>query len=273
MAFRIAHISDTHLGGAKGYFIDNFRRVGAAVKASHPDVVINTGDISFDGANDEPDLATARRLHDDLGLPVRTIPGNHDLGESVEAISKEPRIDAARRERFVRHFGPDWWCFDVPGWRVLGIDAMLVGSGLAAEAEQGTAIAQAVRGRGDRKLALFLHKPLFDRAADETEIGWRFMNPVPRHQLIDALQDATLALVASGHIHQYRSTRVDGVHHVWAPSTGFILPDSRQPRYGLKETGYVEHRLMPDGTAESVLVRVPGLPTLDIADFPDAYGH
>jgi len=36
--------------------------------------------------------------------------------------------------------------------------------------------------------------------------------------------------------------------------------------------GYVEHRLHDDGTHDSALVRVPGVPTLDIADFPGAYG-
>jgi hypothetical protein len=36
--------------------------------------------------------------------------------------------------------------------------------------------------------------------------------------------------------------------------------------------GYVEHRLEPDGRHESRLVQVPGMPTLNIGDFPDAYG-
>jgi Icc protein len=40
----------------------------------------------------------------------------------------------------------------------------------------------------------------------------------------------------------------------------------------VKEVGYVEHRLMPDGSHDSAFVRVTGAPTLDIADFPGAYG-
>jgi hypothetical protein len=60
--------------------------------------------------------------------------------------------------------------------------------------------------------------------------------------------------------------------HVWGTSTAFVLPDSLQPRYGLKEVGYVEHRLHADGTHDSQFVRVPGAATLDIADFPGAYG-
>jgi len=73
-------------------------------------------------------------------------------------------------------------------------------------------------------------------------------------------------------VHQFRETWSDGVHHVWGTSTAFIIPDARQPRYGIKEVGYVEHLLEPDGRHESRLVRVPGVPTLDIAGFPAAYG-
>ncbi|MCR6678964.1 hypothetical protein NVV43_26060, partial [Escherichia marmotae] len=60
--------------------------------------------------------------------------------------------------------------------------------------------------------------------------------------------------------------------HVWGTSTAFVIPDARQPRYGLKEVGYVEHQLGEDGSFTSRLVQVPGVPTLNIADFPGAYG-
>jgi hypothetical protein len=81
-------------------------------------------------------------------------------------------------------------------------------------------------------------------------------------------------LVASGHVHQYRSSVIVGERHVWSPSTGFIIPDARQPRYGEKEVGYVEHRFEPDGSHTSALVRVPGMQRLDIADFLEAaYGR
>jgi hypothetical protein len=74
-------------------------------------------------------------------------------------------------------------------------------------------------------------------------------------------------------VHQHRSTQVGATRHLWAPSTGFIIPDTHQPRYGEKEVGYVEHRLEPDGSHTSTFVRVPGLRRLDIADvMTAAYG-
>jgi Icc protein len=273
MVFRIAQISDTHLSEEKPFFIENFRRIGAALRADRPDLVLNSGDISLDGAAGEADLAAARALHDALDLPIRYLPGNHDLGDSQDAPAHgEGAIDAVSRDRYLRHFDADFWSFDVPGWRVLGINAQLLGSDLDAAEEQETVIAEAAATLDDRALALFLHKPLFDRDRDETAVTGRFVNPVPRRRLLALLAETPPALVACGHVHQYRETRADGASHVWGTSTAFVIPDARQPRYGLKEVGYVEHRLHTDGSAESRLVQVPGAPTLNIADFPGAYG-
>jgi Icc protein len=273
MTFRIAQISDTHLSEAKPFFVDNFMRIGAVLRNDRPDLVLNSGDISLDGADEEADLAAARALHDGLDLPLRFLPGNHDLGDCQDAPSHgEAPIDDIRRDRYVKHFGPDWWSFDIPGWCVLGIDSQLLGSDLAAAREQDAAIAHAVSALGGRRLALFLHKPLFDRTADEQAITGRFVNPAPRRRLLEGLGDVVPALIGCGHVHQYRASTAGSTRHVWGSSTAFVIPDAFQPRYGVKEVGYVEHRLMQDGTHDSRFVRVPGVPTLDIADFPGAYG-
>ncbi len=273
MTFRIAQISDTHLSDEKPFFVDNFLRIGEALRADRPDLVLNSGDISLDGASNEGDLAAARALHDGLDLPFRFLPGNHDLGDCQEAAAHGGgTIDAERRDRYIRHFGADWWSFDVAGWRLLGINAQLLGSDLAMAQEQDAAIVQAAASLGARRLALFLHRPMFDRDMGETEITGRFVNPAPRRRLVESLGGVAPALVACGHVHQYRETRSAGSRHVWGTSTAFVLPDRLQPRYGIKEVGYVEHRLEPDGTHDSRLVQVAGVPTLNIADFPGAYG-
>ncbi len=271
MAFRIAQISDTHLSESRPYFVDNFVRIGKAIRAVKPDLVINTGDMSLDGASEEGDLAASRLLHDALGLPLRFLPGNHDLGDAQETASAgEAPIDSDRRARYVKHFGPDRWSFDVSGWRVLGINALLLGSDLPEAAEQETAIARAMEGLGLRSLALFLHKPLFDRTADESEISNRFLTRAQRGRL-PALLGVVPALIVSGHIHQYRSSEADGSHHVWGPSTGFVVPERVQPIYGAKKVGYVEHTLRPDGTHDSHLVEVPGVRSVNIDDLPRIY--
>ena len=220
MTFRIAQISDTHLSDAKPFFVDNFVRIGETLRAERPDLVLNSGDISLDGASTESDLAAARVLHDAIGLPVRFLAGNHDLGDCQEAPPHgEGAIDAERRARYVAHFGNDWWTLDVPGWRLLGINAQLLGSDLAVAHAQDAEIAEAAGSLGDRRLALFLHRPLFDRDAGETGITGRFVNPAPRRALLASLAGVVPALVASGHAHQYRSTETGGTRHGWGTST------------------------------------------------------
>ena len=142
-------------------------------------------------------------------------------------------IAAELRARYMRHFGLDYWSLDVPGWRLIAINAQLLGSDLAPAGDQLRFVHDAAAGAKGRAVVLFVHKPLFDVSADEDAITGRFVNPRPRRQLLDALGGCRLELVASGHVHQFRSHRPHGTHHVWAPSTGFILPDARQPLYGL----------------------------------------
>lgn len=43
--------------------------------------------------------------------------------------------------------------------------------------------------------------------------------------------------MVSGHTHQYLDTVVDGVRHIWMPSTAFILPGELQTRIGEKLVG------------------------------------
>jgi 3',5'-cyclic AMP phosphodiesterase CpdA len=274
MTFRMAQISDTHLSGAKPFFLENFQVVAAAVAASAPDLVVSTGDMALDGVGREDDLAQARRLHDAIGLPVRYLPGNHDIGESQDVPgAKETPISDDSRARYMRHFGDDFWYLDVPGWRLVAIDSQLLGSELPAAQLQLELIVQAAASRAARQLALLIHKPLFDASAAEAAVTGRFINPQARERLLAAFGEHQPAVVASGHVHQYRSTLVGATRHVWAPSTGFIVPDARQPRYGEKEVGYVEHRFERDGTHAAAFVRVPGLKRLDIADFAEAaYG-
>jgi hypothetical protein len=46
-----------------------------------------------------------------------------------------------------------------------------------------------------------------------------------------------LRAVLSGHRHQYLDQVVDGLRHIWVPSTAFILPDRMQERIGEKFNG------------------------------------
>ncbi len=274
--FVIAQISDSHLSAAKPFFAANFAAACAAIAARGADLVVNTGDITLNGADDDSDFVEARRLHDLLPLPWRAIPGNHDIGEAQAVAARSPRhgqvVDAVRLARYRRHFGADRWVMDLPGWRLVGFNALLPGSGLPDEAEQDAALRSAFAGAGDRHVALFGHKPFCDAHLEETALGGRFIDPEPRRQVLRTFGGVAPALIVSGHVHQFRCRNVGATRHVWGPSTGFVIPDRIQPRYGTKEVGYVEHRLHADGRHDCAFVRPGEAATLEIGDFPQAYG-
>jgi Icc protein len=272
MTVRIAQISDTHIGESRPVFNGNFECLAETLQADRPDLVINTGDLSLDGADHEADLRRALAMHEAVGLPWRAIPGNHDIGDS-EGIGSAQPIDGTRRRRYLDVFGEDWWSHDVPGWRLVAINAQLAGSSLAEAQAQAMFVREAVASAAGRAVALFVHKPLFDRSAGETVVGGRFLPPVARAELMRCLEGGDLRLVASGHVHQARETGAAGVRHIWAPSTACVLPEFMQPTYGRKVVGYVEHRLHADGSFDIRLVEEPaGMVRHDLVDVPEAYG-
>jgi 3',5'-cyclic AMP phosphodiesterase CpdA len=272
MTFRIAHITDTHLSREKPFFIENFLVIAERLRLIPPDLVVNTGDVSLNGADSQPDLEAARELHDALGIPWLAIPGNHDVGDNQEIARKQP-ANAERRARWLDVFGRDWWMRDVPGWRLLGINSLLLGSDITAAAEQERFITEAASTLGDRSLALFLHKPLFHDTLDDREVSGHAVNPGPRRRLLDALGAVTPRLVCCGHLHEHRERAAGDIHQIWAPATSFTLSEWFLPTHGGEHiVGFIDLELDEDGSFRTALVQPDELEAHDLADFPEAYG-
>src|SRR5262249_61268684 len=68
--------------------------------------------------------------------PVYAIPGNHDVGDEPPGQEAEQLIDERRLQRWLSVFGADRFALDLDSWRVLGLNAQLLGSGLPQEMEQ-----------------------------------------------------------------------------------------------------------------------------------------
>jgi hypothetical protein len=81
--------------------------------------------------------------------------------------------------------------------------------------------------------------------------------------LIEMLRAVDLRLVASGHVHQRRDFTFGHTRQIWAPSAGFIIPDSRQDVIGIKEVGLIEYRFQPD-SFEVRHIRAPGQIDVDM---------
>ena len=139
-------------------------------------------------------------------------------------------------------------------------------TGLASETEQFDWLTQQLAGADGRPVALFLHKPLFLNAPDDVELAataHRYIPMPARSRLVEMLDTVDLRLVANGHVHQRRDFTYRHTRHVWAPSAGFIIPDSKQEVIGAKEVGLVEYRFQPDAF-EVRHVRAPGQIDVDL---------
>lgn len=260
---RIVQISDTHLSPGKRHFAANWNPLAAFVREQRPDLVVHTGDVTVDGADVEADLEHCAALMSGLGTPVHAVPGNHDVGEPLHA--HQP-IDEPRLARWRKHFGSDAWSVDVDGWRLIGVNAMLVGSGLAAERAQLAWLDATMADAGDRLLAWFMHKPLFLGSPDEGDMGYWTIKPAARAPLQARIREHRVALVATGHLHKMHQTVVDGCRYVWAPSSGFVVGERMQEDMpGEKKLGAVVHDFAP-GTVTTRMVELPALSRFWIDD-------
>jgi hypothetical protein len=264
--FRVIQVSDTHLGVKTQHFRENWAIVRKWIAAERPDLVINTGDISLDGADVPEDFQLAAELHAGLGARVLVVPGNHDVGDHPLLSSGRQVINPARRQNYLDHFGLDRWVEDAGGWRLIGINALLLGSGLDAEAEQTAWLRRAVSGAGERLIALFLHKPFFIDRPEETDFTYWCVEPTVRADYAWLLDDPRLRLVSSGHLHQYRLERIRHTQFLWAPSAAFICgPRLQEDLGGLRRVGVLDLRFRADDVAVE-RIELPGLDNLVFDD-------
>jgi 3',5'-cyclic AMP phosphodiesterase CpdA len=266
--FRLTQISDSHLSGRMPEFAANFDRVCEYIDVSRPDMVVNSGDLGFDGPEHPEDLDFARARHDALAVDCRYLPGNHDIGDNPTQTGGTPPqlASEASRNAFLSVFGEDRWRFDAAGWCFIGLNSLIMNTGLACEEEQFDWLATQLAGTGGRPLALFVHKPLYLNRPDDEELAAtsiRYVPVPPRQRLIGMLDAVDLRLVACGHVHQRRDYSWRGIRHIWAPSTGFVISDEKQDKIGIKEVGLVEYSFQPDGF-EVRFVRAPGQINLEL---------
>ncbi len=246
--FRIIQVSDTHLSRKRAYFMDNWEVFVAEIAEAPPDLVVSSGDLSFDGAGDGDDLVFSKLEHDRLAAAWVSIPGNHDIGELPLAVRLDQPIDNARIARWRQHIGPQWWCRDVGQWRIIGIDTALLGSERREALDQWAFLEGALRDRGNRPVLLFQHMPPYLTEADDPKFTTLAVPHEVRWRLLDLCVAGGVKVIACGHVHIHRKLTHKGIDIVWAPGTSFLnIVERQKAGLGIPRPGYVEWTL--DGYA------------------------
>ena len=260
---RVVQISDTPLSPTKRHFADNWTPLTTWVAAQQPDFVIHSGDITVDAADQEEDAAHCAGLLKTLKVPVLSVPGNHDVGE---AGNEHQPINSERQERWRRHFGPDYWLRDVEGWRLIGFNTMLLGSGEDDEAHQAKWLKEAMADANGRKIAWFTHRPLFIDNPKEGDTGYWSVKPEQRAELYELMRQHPVQIVSTGHLHRWHDMTLDNTRYIWAPSTGFLVGEAQlPPKNGSARMGAVVYDIEGDAMTATI-VPVANLKTFWIHD-------
>lgn len=246
---KIIQITDTHLSPSKPHFNGNWEPLRKWVVQTGADLVVHTGDLTVDGADQEDDITFSMELMRQLPMPVMIVPGNHDVGHLPG--SHQP-VDAARLERWRRLAGPDYWVSDHGNWRLIGLNSLLCGQDDAEEAAQFSWLTDALATRNGRRVAIFTHKPLFVDEAHEGDTGYWSIRPAPRRHLFELLAAHDVALFATGHLHWAWKGAFKKTALVWAPSSAFIIDKLEREMPGERVVGAVIHTLGDNVTSEIV---------------------
>jgi 3',5'-cyclic AMP phosphodiesterase CpdA len=254
---RIIQISDTHLSPGKPHFADNWAPLARWIVEQRPDLVIHTGDVTVDGADVEEDIRYSAELMSGLGVRFCAVPGNHDVGDAGHRFQP---VSDERLRRWRTYFGPDRWVEDIEDCRLIGLDALLIGSGELEEGVQTDWLDEVMNNAGRRRVAWFLHRPLFLDSPSEGDTGYWSIKPQPRARLLELIKRHSVAVVASGHLHKAHDFFRDGTRYIWAPSTAFLVgPEMKAPPMpGANRLGAVVYDI-GSGTIEAEIIAVPGL--------------
>ena len=252
---RIIQISDTHLSRGKAHFTDNWAPLARWIGAQGPDLLIHTGDVTVDGAEIDDDLSYSAELMAGLRVRWRALPGNHDVGETGH---RHQPVTKERLARWRARFGADWWVEEIASWRLIGLDALLFGSGDDEEAVQMAWLEEIMAKSAGRQIAWFLHKPLFIDSPAEADTGYWSVKPQPRARLLALLERHRVALVASGHLHKAHDFRLGHTRYLWAPASSFLVGAMQPAMPGEKRLGAVCYEFGESGLSARIC-EVPGL--------------
>jgi len=254
----ILQLTDAHLSPRSELFRGNLALIHALAAAAPPDLTIASGDLSLDGADQEADIAFAAEELGRFPGPFMALPGNHDTGSHPHTMPHQP-FDATRLARFQRHLGAGYGLHDLPGWRIIGLNSEVMGTDHPEEEVQARFIMEALEGTEGRRVAVFLHKPIFVTHADDPTFDYWSVPPQARSTLLPLLNHPGLRLVASGHLHLHHEFHRGSVSYVWAPPLSFVVEDEEQQGLpGARRCGALLHHLHEDHV-ETVLLEPEGM--------------
>ncbi|HEY6740168.1 MAG TPA: PQQ-binding-like beta-propeller repeat protein [Actinopolymorphaceae bacterium] len=196
---RFAVVSDTHANVSTPERQAWLRRIFESIEAADPAFVLNCGDITEYGGDDEF-AAYLETIPDGLKPRLRHVPGNH-----------ETRWDVHAGELYHALLGPTPFSFDAAssggGVHIVGLDpTQLLQEPGRFGREHLDWLGKDLRRAGARPTIAFLHFPL---GGDHYYVD-------DQPEILEALSGTSVRAVFAGHIHRLEVQRFDGFTQVAA---------------------------------------------------------
>lgn len=269
---RLLQLSDPHLSAKRAYAQVGWEACLRYVEQNRPDFVAVTGDHVLDDPDDDEDQHFAYAQLSRIVVPWQAVPGNHDIGDCSPQPYMGQALTQSRRSRWLLLYGPDWWTRELGQWRLVGLNAILPGSGFPEEGEQLSWLVSLIADDPKRPLGIFLHKPLYFQAGDDDLQTDYLVAQAARSRLRKVLRRANLRFVASGHAHAFRTFILDDVLQVWAPSTGLLGSMPTIPVVVSLAPGLVSYVLDDTGSVDFCYCQPDGLLPCDLLPVKRLHG-
>jgi len=108
----------------------------------------------------------------------------------------------------------------------------------------------------ERRIAWFLHRPLFLEDPSEGDTGYWSIKPQPRGALMALVRQHRVALVASGHLHKARDFAFEGTRYIWSLASSFLVGATQPEMPGENRLGAVVYEL-DNATLTARIAEVP----------------
>ena len=236
--FSFGVITDTHLNQGEDdcnspYEVNRLanrrmRHVIRDLNARDLAFVVNVGDLVHP-VPAIPDLyaAAAARFHeqvDELKHPLYLTPGNHDVGDKPNDWAPAARVHEDYLALWDEHFGTQYQSFDHDGCHFIIINAQIVNSGFAAEAEQRAWLEADLAANGTKRIFLHSHYPPYFSKPDEEE-NYDNIGEPGRTWMLNLMEEYGVEALFIGHVHNFWFYRHGETDCYLLPSTAFVRLD------------------------------------------------